>query len=49
MRVYTTEAKINWWYTVRKAMYPEYSHMTLRQRLTAIKAVNKAVGYAIFS
>lgn len=47
MRVYTTYAKVKAWYKVAETLYPTYHRMTLRQRLAAIKAVNKAIGYAI--
>lgn len=47
MRVYTTDAKVKAWYKVAETLYPTYHRMTLRQRLDAIKEINKAIGYAI--
>lgn len=47
MKIYTTDAKVKAWYKVAEALYPTYRHMTLRQRLDAIKVINKAVGYSI--
>ena len=47
MKIYTTYAKVKAWYKVAEALYPTYHHMTLRQRLDAIKEINKAIGYAI--
>lgn len=47
MKVYNTDAKVKAWYKVAEALYPTYHRMTLKQRLAAIKAVNKAIGYAI--
>lgn len=42
-----SEAKIKAWYKAAERLYPTYHRMTLRQRLDAIKVINKTVGYSI--